>query len=205
MLLDNIDTFWENKKYHKDLQGNIFSAEDLLILMCLHCATKRSPANNTFIFRNILDIDNIVKGGIEWNEFLQRTQNFNISSFIYFSLILTHRLYGTSIPQKVLWALSNMCSGMERFFIRIHLRCLKSFNRYSLLYSLLYKCYSPLVYSKNWIKKILWLFAVPVIFMNKEKIMLSFQLKKNSPLLFFAYYIYPFKKLFFYLKDCLHL
>ena len=59
-LLDGIETFWADRVFSDELGCYILSHEHLLLLMCLHNALKRSPGENRFVVRNLMDIDALV-------------------------------------------------------------------------------------------------------------------------------------------------
>lgn len=79
----------------------ILSAEDNLLQVCLHTAKHsyvRAPG-----FRLHTDVDRIVSSiNIDWNIFSTKVKNLNVRTAVYISLVLSHNLLSTQIPEKVL-------------------------------------------------------------------------------------------------------
>ena len=195
-LLDNIDFFWEHKTYNESLNCHEFSNDNLLLIMCLHCAIKRSPANNTFVLRTIIDIDNLIDNGVDWDSFIETSTKFNVANFVYFSLLLTQGLINTAIPEYVLDTLKGTCSKKQLFLTNVHLHCVNSLSRSSLVYSKLYKFFSPFIYGKSWKDRLKWILLIPVIFPPRKNMARYFGLKENSPLIYGTYLLNPFRWLY---------
>ena len=64
-LLAGMGTFWEEKKHDAYLGCNTLCPEHTLTLMCVQNAIKRQPANNNWRLSNIVDIDAIIRRGID--------------------------------------------------------------------------------------------------------------------------------------------
>ncbi len=195
-LLDNIDSFWSHKKYNESLNCFTLSNDNLLLIMCLHCAIKRSPANNTFVLRTIIDIDNLIDSGVNWDNFIETSIRFNVANFVYFSLLLAQGLIDTTIPEFVLRRLKGKCSKRQLLLTNVHLHCVNSLSRNSLVYSKLYKFCSPFIYGKSWKDRLKWLFFIPVIFPSRKNMARYFHLRENSPFIYFTYLLNPFRWLY---------
>ncbi len=66
------------------------SNEHSLLLMSVHMAVNRSPANNTFILKLAVDIDNLVGRGVRWKAFTNAACQMRVEPFVLYSLRLTH-------------------------------------------------------------------------------------------------------------------
>jgi hypothetical protein len=192
-LLDDIESFWENRKWDSENKVYEFSIEDKLLLMCMHTAIKRSPASNSFVLRNLMDIENLVEKKPDWDLFLKRVTKYKMCSFIYFSLLLSRRMFGTYLPPYVLDVLKENLNGRELFIEKVHLNSLQSLERNSILYSNLYRMFSPFVYHSSMKVKLKNLFLFPVLFPPKWRMANIYNIQDSSLLIFFTYLLNPFR------------
>jgi len=200
-LLDNIDIFWEHRCYNEKLGCYTFIPEHALLLACIHNAVKRCPANNTFIMRNIIDIDSLIEHGIDWDSFVETSVILDTAHFVYFSLLLTVGLIDTDVPEDVLNELRSYCSGWQLFLTVIHLKSFHSLESNSMFYSTVYKVLNPFVNGKRWRDRIKWLFLIPVLFPPRRRMERRFNLKKDSPLVYAAYLLNPFRWVYLIVKN----
>ncbi len=199
-LLDNNDLFWETKQYSERLGCHTFSLELSLILICMHNAIRRSPANNKLMLRSIIDINNLVRTGINWETVISNAQTLKIVPFVYFSLRASTLLLDVNVPSNYTDELYNNMSIPQRFITRIHLKCIKNLVRSPILYSKIYKILTPFIFSKNWSDRIKWLFLIPILFPPKWRMAGYFGISRNSPLLPFTYILNPFRWLVIFFR-----
>jgi hypothetical protein len=192
-LFNNIEVFWKGKRYDNELKCFTLSAEHSVLLMCLHNAIKRSPSNNAFLMRTIVDIDGLVRKGINWSSLTDDSIQFHIVPFVYFSLLFAQRLINTKIPKEVLSALKNRCSRWQLIEVAIHQKCFVSLKHYSIFYSKIYRILSPFVFNAHWKNRIKWLLLIPILFPPQWKMAGFFRLDRHSPLVFFTYIANPFR------------
>ncbi len=199
-LLDNIDVFWKEKRDDKNLNCYILSHEHSLLLMCLHNALRRSPANDTFILRNLVDISSLIENGIKWENFIETCIKLNMASFVLFSLLLTNKLLDTIIPKHVVTSLKKNCTKSQLFLINIHFKCLKSLNMCSIFYSKLYNILCPFVFGNRWSDRIKWILLIPIIFPPRWKMEKYFNVAMDSPFIYFTYLINPFRWIYLVIR-----
>jgi len=190
-IWDSIELIWDNRIQDKTLNCYFFSTEDQLILMCLHTAIKRSLYSNTFILRNLLDINNLIEREIDWNRFLLRIQQMNISSLILFSLTLTSRLTGSRIPETIHNELKLSSTKSERFLVQLHLKCFHNFESSGMFYSNIYKIISPFIYQKRILPRIKAIMLFPVFFPPRTRMAQLYNISENNPLIFLTYFVNP--------------
>ncbi|HDY87617.1 MAG TPA: hypothetical protein ENH82_05800, partial [bacterium] len=190
-LLDNVDVFWKEKQKDENLNCYVLSYEHSLLLMCLHNALKRSPANETFILKNIVDISSLIQHGIIWDRFMNTSTTLNIAPLIYFSLLLTNKLLDTKIPKYVFNSLKNNCTRSQLFLTNVHFKSLKSPGVSSMFYSKLYRVLCPFIFGNSWKERIKWIFLFPIIFPPRWKMATYYNVKRNSPFIYFTYLINP--------------
>lgn len=200
-LLDNIDLFWKEKRYDKNLNCFTLSRNHSLLLMCLHNALKRSPSKNTFILRTILDIDNLIEMGVEWDNLIETSLKLDIGPFVYFSLLMTQKLFDRKIPEDVLTALKNNWTIWQLFLTNVHLKCFNSLYTSSILYSNMYNFLCPFVFGRRWKDRIMWIFLIPVLFPPRWKMAQHFNLKMDSPFIYFTYLLNPFRWIYIILRN----
>lgn len=196
LFLENVEIFWSEKSYSEKFGGYVLSKENLLLLYCLHTAIKRAPGKNTFILRNVVDIHLLINEHPCWDTIIDKALFLKITPFLYFSLLLTRKLMKTDIPCNVLRGLRNGCSKEELFLVRIHLRCVKNLARSSLLYSLIYRILSSFVFNTDPLQKLKWSLFIPIFAPSRHKLANDFKLDINSPLIYFAYIVNPFRLLY---------
>lgn len=200
-LLDNIEIFWEKKTYNVELKCYTFSLEHSLILMCMHNAIKRSPASNMFILRTIMDIDNIVNQKIDWKYLNETTIKLKITPYIYFSLFITRNLLSSNIPSEILSNLYENLTTPERFISNLHIKCVKSLIRSSIIPSKLYKFLTPFILNNRWSDRIKWIFLFPILFPPRWQMAKKFNLTNKSRLLPLTYLLNPFRWLLVIIKS----
>jgi len=204
-LLDNVDLFWHDKRYEPNLNCFILSAEHALLLMSVHMAINRSPANNTFILKLAVDIDNLVGRGVQWKAFTDAACQMRVEPFVLFSLLLTHKLLGTSIVEICLHRLEQNCTKAQFFLIRIHLKCLQSLDSFRLFYSKMHMALKPFVFGGRLEDRLKWIFLIPILFPRKGKMAAIFNLRKDSPLVYFTYVLNPFRWIFLIFKSIIQI
>ncbi len=195
-LLDDIDSFWENRKWNSEIEVYELNNEDKLLLMCMHNAIRRSPASNSFVLRNLLDIENLIDIKPDWNIFINRVKKCRISPYIYFSLSFVSKLFGTDVPGHVFDSLKETLSGKELFLERIHTVSFQSLERNSILFSNVYKMFSPFIYHNSLKIKLQNLFLFPVLFPPKWKLAHIFNIEDSNPIIYFTYLLIPFRLIY---------
>jgi len=200
-LLECIDSFWERAEWSERFGCKILKNEDSLIILCIHNAIKRCPANNRFTLRNLVDIDNLASGGIDWDDFMTRAAELKIIPFILFSLTLIKDYLGSDIPETVIQELDKKCTNWDRHMIELHNKCVVSIDHISPLYSNLYKILVPFVYNDSWILRIKRLFFIDTIFPSKRRVAAIYGINISSPLVYTAYLLNPFRWIYLLLRN----
>ena len=195
-LLDGIDLFWEERQYDAQLGCFILSREHSLLLACLHNAIKRSPAKQTFVLRNCVDVDSLIGGEVNWGGFAETCLKLRSAPWAFFSLLLTQRLLGTEIPAHVLTALRNDCTRGQLLLNGVHLRCLGSLRFNSIFYSKLHRFLTPFVLGKRWKDRVKWLLLLPILFPPRGRMARLFHVRKDSPLVYLTYLLNPVRWLY---------
>ena len=202
-LLGNIDIFWKERRYHQELDCYVLSNEQAMLLMCLHNAIKRSPGRNSFRLKQISDIHNLIERGISWEAFLETAVSFQVAPFTYFSLLVARKLLQTDIPEPVLSRLKNACTPAQLLLTDIHMKCLKSLRKSSIIFSKLYMILAPFIFGNRLSDRLKWMFLLPLILPSKRKMAARFHLDHNSPLIYFTYLLNPFRWVYVVAKHIL--
>lgn len=190
-LLDSIGLFWEERQYDAELACFTLSREHSLLLACLHNAFKRSPANQTFVLRNCVDIDTLIGGEVNWGSFAETCLKLRSAPWVCFSLLLTQRLLGTEIPTRVLSTLRDDCTTPQLFLTDVHLRCLGSLRSRSVFYSKLHRILNPFVFGGRWQDRVRWLLLLPILFPPRWKMARWFHVREDSPFVYLTYILNP--------------
>ncbi|OHD66415.1 MAG: hypothetical protein A2176_06705 [Spirochaetes bacterium RBG_13_51_14] len=200
-LLENIDIFWKNRVWNDSLNAYTLCTEDLLMLMCLHTAVKRSLHMNRFILRNLLDISGCIDRGINWDSFLSASVQFDTVSLVFFSLSLAIRLIGINVPDGVMHVFESRCTKGQKLLAALHHKSFYNLESSSIFFSNLYKILCPFVYQKKWFSRLKSILMLPVLFPARWRMAQLFHIKKNNPLIFLTYLINPFRLLFLLIKN----
>ena len=173
--------------------------------MSVHMAIKRSPANNTFILKLAVDIDNLVGRGVRWDAFTDAACQMRVEPFVLYALRLTHKLLGTRIHEICLHRLEQNCTKAQLFMIRIHLKCLRSLDSFRLFYSKIYMVLKPFVFGSRLEDRLKWIFLIPILFPPKGRMAAIFNLRKDSPLVYFTYILNPFRWVYLIFKSIIQI
>jgi hypothetical protein len=186
-----IRRIWAERRFDAELACDVPSAEHSLLIMCLHVALKRSPANNRFRLGILVDIDRLVSSGIRWDHFTRRCVELRLSPYAYFSLLLSRRLLGVPVPASALSELKRECTGFQLLLTRFHLRCADSLAASNVIYSAIYRCLEHWAFGGTWRKRLSWSLLKPLWMPSRENMAIRFDIRIDSPLLFLAYALLP--------------
>ncbi len=196
-VLKQIRYFWNTKRCNESVGCYVLSPEHSLIHLCLHNAINRSPANNTYILKLLLDIDKMIEHGILWDSFVDITVALKIAPFVLFSLLMTRELLDTVIPLFIVKRLEMNCTASQLWMTRIHLRCINSLQSNSILLSCVYSFVCAFVLEYRCAYSLLCLFFFHILFPARKKMSYIYYLDESSPLILFTYIINPIR--WFYL------
>ena len=200
-LLDNIDLFSRESNFDNELNCKVFSNNHRLLLACMHNAINRCPSNNTFILRTLLDIDTVIKKGVDWKNFLELSKQLEIEPFIYFSILMYSRFFQSHIPGSVLNELENNISKIKKFMINLHLKAYRNLSKNSLFLSNFYKVAAPFVFNGRLSDKIKWGLLLPLILPPRYRMSEIFNIDHHSPLIYLTYLINPFRWVYLIFRD----
>jgi hypothetical protein len=192
-LLDRVGDFWDGARPDDRLGCQVFGKEHLLLLMALHTAIKRSPANDTLRLRNLVDIDRLAAGAIGWENFLRAALAMRVAPFVLFALELARRLLGTQIPPGTLRALRRASTPAQAWLTQIHHRCVRSLGPSAPVAAALYRFLSPFVFQARLRDRLRWLFLVPVIAPPRWKMAQKFGIREDSRLIYATYVLNPLR------------
>ncbi len=195
-LWQGIDVFWDKSRYDEALGYRVLSSESLVVLMCLHIAIKRSPAQNKFCMRNLIDVDRTCQRGVSWDSIVEDARILGMSAYIYFSLQLSATLMGTDVPAQVLTRLREQCSPIQLKMCELHRLCLVDFDDSAAFPALAYRVACPFIFGKRWKDRIKWALLIPVLFPSRQDIADRFNLQEDSSSLFLYYAVNPFHRLY---------
>jgi hypothetical protein len=199
-LLDRIDLFRQAARWDDTLGCRVFSAEHALLLMCLHVAIKRSPANNMFCLRNLVDIDRLAAADVDWQRFTEAVIALRVAPFVSFSLRLARQLLGTEVPEQVARSLWRACTPAQRLLVRIHAKSVQTLAASAPFSAALYRILSPFIFQARVRDRLMWLFLIPILFPPRWKMSQKFGIREDSPLIYAAYLLNPFRWLFLLLR-----
>ncbi len=201
VMLDRVDDLWKRRVYDESLGVHIFSNEDLLILMCMHVAIKRNFSGNSFVLRNLLDVERLISNNPDWGLFLAIAEKMNISHYIYFALLLSKEIFFSDIPESVFDTLKQSCSSREFFLIRLHFRCFKNLKNNSPVNSFMFKIIASIFYNRKWrfLKVLKVVFSL--IFPPRWRMTSMTGVKSNSPLIVLIYILNPLRMLILFFKN----
>ncbi len=192
-LLDRIDRFREAGRYDEAIGARVFSAEHLLLLMCLHNALKRAPYRRAFILRTLIDIESLAGKIEDWNGFADAAVRFGVAPFVFFSLTMARDLLSAPVPPAALGELRRNCSRAQRLLMKLHLGCLVTLNRFSMLHCKLYETLIPVVFGRSRWDRIGGLLLVPILFPPKWRMAMFFRIHRDSPLIWLTYPLNPLR------------
>lgn len=144
-LLARPDLFWERSEWDEELGCTVPSIEATLALLCVHSATKRSPAHNTYILRHSCDIVTVLRRGVDHHRFMYLCTTWDIAYYCYVALSLTVLSLETDEPQPLIDRLSPILTRRNRRLADIHCRCFRGLGNASQLHRLHYNLYMPFV------------------------------------------------------------
>ncbi len=186
-----IRRIWAERRFDAGLSCDVPCAEHSLLIMCLHVALKRSPANNRFRLGILVDIDRLVTSGIRWDRFTRECTDLRLSPFAYFSLLLSRRLLGVPVPGSALSELKRACTGFQLLLTRFHLRCVDSLEASNALYSAIYRLLEHWAFGGTWRKRLSWSLLKPLWMPSRANMAIRFDIEIDSPLLFLSYTVLP--------------
>ena len=169
---------WIERCFRKGLGCYTPSPEHSLLIMCLHNSLKRSPANNRLRVGTLVDIAAFAKEGLRWDWFVRDCVELRIAPYAYFSLRLARRLLDARVPGHVLASLSGVCSPLDRFLARLHLRCAKSLESSDWLYATLYSALRPWSIPGAWAQRVAWVLGLPLLLPTHDR--MAAMLAENS-------------------------
>ncbi|TVR58252.1 MAG: hypothetical protein EA426_10530, partial [Spirochaetaceae bacterium] len=192
-LLDSVDVFWEAARRDRDLGCLVPSREASLALLCVHSATKRSPAHNTYILRHAYDIVHVLTGGIDQDRFLVLCRNWGICYFAVVSLRLAARALGHDAPERCAASLERELTAAERHLVDVHLACFRGLGRASTFHRARYTILMPFAIGGGFLKGLRWYlaFLFPPLWHQEQR----FGVKRTSPLILGTYLVGPFARL----------
>ena len=192
-VLENVALFWREKRYDSTLDCYTLSNEHALLLMGVHLAIKRSPANNMFVLKLACDIDGLIRRGIRWEHFIEAVSKMRVEPFILYALLQTQQLLATPLAGGWLRRLEKRCTKAQLLLIRIHLKCLRSLDSYRLVYSKVYTICKAFVFESRPEQRLRWIFLIPILFPSKRRMAAIFNIREDSPFLYLTYLINPFR------------
>jgi hypothetical protein len=192
-VLDNTRMFWERRQFSPELDCSVLAPEHSLILMCPKNAIKHAPANDTFRLSVLVDLDNLVRRGIEWDSAQRDSVQLGAAPFVLFSLSLAKELVGAPIPRRVLEELKEQATPAQVRAMRIHRKCVNSLAASSILYSKLYQSVSPSVFGGSLGQRMYWRLFVPFWLPPRRKIAARYNLAPESRWIVLAYAINPLR------------
>lgn len=189
-LLNKVNLFWEQARRDTDLKCFIPSTEATLALLCIHSATKRSPAHNTYILRHAYDIAEIFKGNLDMERFLFLCREWEIEYYAYTALRLTALSLGIQQTMEAAALLESSLTLRQKRLSEIHLKCFQGLGHASLFYRKLYALYMPPSIGGGFRKALRWYREqiFPTLWQQRGR----FGIKRNSPAVFLTYLYGPF-------------
>jgi hypothetical protein len=110
----------------------------------------------------LVDIAALTEGGVPWDSFVRECVEMQLASHALFSLSLARRLVDAPVPRHVLADLRESCSDVQRFLVRLHLRCVRSLDASSWLYRTLYHAVLPWSIPGAWGDRVAWMLGLPL-------------------------------------------
>lgn len=190
-LLDGVGIFFEQKEWDAELGCHVFPAELQLLAMCMYACVKYSPAHENLRLGILVDIDRILRRGVDRERFMEHVRRFEVTPHVHFALTLAHRLIATPVPPELERELEAGLSGRQRLATRLHLASVGTLQRNALLWSKLYIVATPFLLSGRWSDRLRWIFLVPILFPPRWKIARFFGLREDSALIPLAYLANP--------------
>ena len=162
----------------------------MMALLCMHSATKRSPAHNTYILRHAYDIAKIFQQNLDMEHFLFLCHEWEIEYYACTALHLTSLSMGIQQPLEAAALLESGLTPRQKRLSEIHLKCFKGLGNASLFYRKLYALYMPLAIGGSFRKALRWYreLIFPTLWQQRSR----FNIKQNSPTVFLAYLYGPF-------------
>ena len=202
-LLDNVKFFWDKRTWDSSLNCYTPAKEATLALLCMHSAIKYYPAAKIYILRQSYDIYNLLRQEVEESYFLQLCDAWHIEYYVYFSLMLTAKIFQDRSIEQTACKLKYNLNNAERFLAYIHLKCYKNLEKTLFFYRKLYALCMPFIIGDGFLKAVRWYKEqiFPPVWLQERK----FGIKRTSPLLYLTYIYGPLQRIFTALKKQIHI
>ncbi len=184
-LLDRTDLFWEKRRYDGEIECWVPAPEASLALLCVHSATKRSPAHGSYILRHALDIARLLREGLDWDYFLHLCRLWEIEYYAYVSLRLAVLSLGAPRAQALAELLHPALNRRTRFLAGVHCRCYTGLGAPSRPFRMLYRLAMPVAIGGSFRKALRWYreTAFPPLWLQEARI----GVPRSSPRLYPTY------------------
>ena len=189
-----MNPFREHPRWDADLGCFIPSAEAVLALLCMHSATKRSPAHNTYILRHAYDIAGMLQQDLDMERFLFLCREWEIEYYARTAFRLTALSMGIQQPLEPAALLESGLSSRQRRLSGIHLKCFQGLGTASFFYRKVYALYMPSAIGGSFRKALQWYWQLifPTLWQQRAR----FGIRRNSPAVFLTYLYGPFIRAF---------
>ena len=193
-FLDSVALFGDSRRWDNELGCHIPAPESSLALLCVHAATKRSPASGAFVLRHAYDIVGLVQKGIEEERFLSLCHAWAIEYYAYASL----RLAALCLEARSSFLLaSRLKPSLTARMIRladIQCRCFRGLDSSSSFYRRLYVLYMPSAIGGGWKKSIRW--YREAIFAPRWRQEARTGVSRDSPRIYLTYVTHPLERIY---------
>lgn len=104
----DMDKIWEESlpTHINDIKTLILSPENLLLHLCLHLSVSHTFSGLKW-HRDISEVINYYNDKINWDEIIEKSNEWNIRKAVYYTLYFSKELFNTPIPNTVLGKLSS--------------------------------------------------------------------------------------------------
>ncbi len=193
-LLDSVDEFRQESSFDDELGCLIPSLEASLALLCVHSATKRSPALNTYILRHGYEIVHALQKGIDEARFVELCRSWAIGYYAYVSLRIAAESLGSTEAAATARRLEPLLTRRQQRLAEIHCRCYRGLGRASLVHRARYTLYMPFAIGGGLAKSLLWYWRAlfPPLWYQEE----LFGISRSSPAIYLTYLAGPFVRLY---------
>lgn len=193
-LLDHVDRFWDERTWDEELSCYVPSPEATLMLLCIHSATKRSPAHNTYILRHGYDIRRTVADAPDRKRFLDLCRALNVEYYAFTALRLTGLVMQCDTCLHLARGLRPELTRREQILASLHLRCYRGLGRASLWYRYLYALFMPFAIAGSPQKAIRWYRQLVLPPRWRQRV--EFSLRDRSLPILLSYLYGPFVRVF---------
>lgn len=146
VYLDSISEIWNRKRRCGQYGFDCLSTEDLFLLMSVHGSVKRSPGNNRFALRTILDLHDLISQGIDWELVEGLSQRYAIAEHVFLAVNQILVYFPDAVPVTLRSRLRDTIPPRLSWITQLHFSSFNGIEKSRSIPAYLYRVLVPLFY-----------------------------------------------------------